>query len=559
MTKLFGMDKRAKRLTSILIIISFTLVLTSAVAPDNRDFKMSRNYQIFSSVFRELSEFYVDSTDVDVAFDNAVEGLLSGYDPYTEYIPEEELTDFKYITTGEYAGIGAMISRRGNSIFVTEPYEHMPAQKAGVRFGDEIVEIDGEKMEGREVSYASSKLRGQPNTEVVLLLRREGQKKLLKIKVKRELIVMDQVQYAGMVAPETGYIYLYSFTDKAFQEVRRATELLKAQGATRLILDLRGNGGGLLTEAVSICNLFVNKGEIIVSTRGRVPTWDRIYRTMRAPLDVEMPLVVLTNNGSASSSEIVAGALQDLDRAVIVGSRTYGKGLVQTTREVAYNGMLKVTTAKYYIPSGRCIQAIDYTNRNEDGSVGRIPDSLTTVFVTRHGREVRDGGGIKPDVEVQVPELSNLSMQLMLDNHIADYANLYSRQHTSIAPPRDFSLTEEDYKSFKAFVSQRGVDYNLRSRQEMKNLKKLLEYEGFMASAKEEYEALERKISKDLNHDLDLFRPEIERLLRQEIVLRYYYQKGELEASVIDDECVAEAVRILSDKARYQAILHLDR
>lgn len=551
------MDKKAYSLFSTLIIIALGGMLSSAATPDDRNFKISRNYNIFSSVFRELSEFYVDSTDVDAAFGNAIEGLLSDYDPYTEYIPEEEMTDFKYLTTGEYGGIGALISRRGNKVFVTEPYEGLPAQKAGVQFGDEIVEIDGEKMEGQEVSYASSKLRGQPNTELVLLLRREGQKKPLKIKIKRELIVMDQVQYAGMVDAETGYIYLNSFTDKAAEEVRRAAEQLKARGATRLILDLRGNGGGLLTEAVSICNLFVAKGEEIVSTRGRVPTWDRIYRTMRQPLDTQMPLVVLTNNGSASSSEIVAGALQDLDRAVIVGSRTYGKGLVQTTREVAYNGMLKVTTAKYYIPSGRCIQAIDYANRNADGSVGRIPDSLTTVFSTRHGRQVCDGGGIMPDVEVKVPELSNLSVQLVLDNHIFDFANRYAREHSTIAPPREFCLSEQDYLAFKEFVTKRGVSYDLRSRQEMKSLKRILEYEGFMETAREEFAALEKKIGKDLDHDLDQFRPEIEKLLRQEIILRYYYQKGQLEASLVDDEGVAQAVKILSDSARYRSILHL--
>lgn len=551
------MDKKPRILFSALIIIALVGMLSSAAMPLDRNFQISRNYNIFSSIFRELSEFYVDSTDVDAAFGNAIDGLLSDYDPYTEYIPEEEMTDFKYITTGEYGGIGALIGRRGDKIHVTEPYEGLPAQKAGVQFGDEIVEIDGEKMEGQDVSYASSKLRGQPGTELVLLLRREGQKKLLKVKIRRELIVIDQVQYAGMVDAETGYIYLNSFTDKAAEEVRRAAEQLKARGATRLILDLRGNGGGLLTEAVSICNLFVAKGEIIVSTRGRVPTWDRIYRTMRQPLDTQMPLVVLTNNGSASSSEIVAGALQDLDRAVIVGSRTYGKGLVQTTREVAYNGILKVTTAKYYIPSGRCIQAIDYANRNADGSVGRIPDSLTTVFSTRHGRQVRDGGGILPDVEVKVPELSNLSVQLVIDNHIFDYANLYAREHGAIAPAREFRLSEQDYRSFKEFVIKRGVNYDLRSRQEMKTLKRVLEYEGFMQTASEEFAALEKKIGKDLAHDLDQFRPEIEKLLRQEIILRYYYQRGQLEASLVDDEAVTEAVKILSDSARYQSILHL--
>lgn len=545
--------------TRIILLSAIGIVLTGigflALKPENRNFSISKNFDIIHSIFRELDMYYVDSTDVNKVFNKAIRGMLSSYDPYTEYIPEEDISDFQYMTTGEYGGIGAMIMQRDQHIIISEPYENMPAQKAGLQFGDEIIEINGEKMEGKDVSYASSLLKGQPKTELTLLIQREGEKKLIQKKIIRQLVLVDQVQYYGMVAPEVGYIYLNGFTDKAYQEVRQAAVSLKEAGAKKLILDLRDNGGGLLTEAVSICNLFIGKGETIVSTKGKVQKWDRVYKTMREPLDTDIPLVILTNNSSASSSEIVAGAMQDLDRAVILGTRTYGKGLVQTTREVAFDGLLKVTTAKYYIPSGRCIQAIDYSHRNADGSVGRLPDSLTTEFTTRAGRLVRDGGGIAPDIEMENEELSNLCYQLATQMFFFDYANQYFAKHPKIAPIADFAISDQDYLDFKNFVVSKGIKYDTRSKKEMETLKKVLEYEGYLKTVETEFNALEEKLNKDLNQDLDTFRPEIEQFLSREIVLRYYYQRGEMEEAIKNDPLVEKAVEVLSTPSLYHSLL----
>ncbi len=541
-----------------LIAVTGGLALLAAKT-ENHNSQVSRQFDIFHSLFRELDLFYVDSVDTEETFRNAIDGLLADYDPYTEYIPADELEDFKYLTTGEYAGIGAIISRRGNRIFITEPYEGLPAQKAGLLFGDEILEIDGEAMAGKEVSYASERLKGQPNTKVKLLIGREGEKKPLTFEITRQHILIDQVRYAGMVGPATGYIYLSGFTDKAYQEVREAALRLQGEGATSLVLDLRGNGGGLLTEAVNICNLFVDKGEMIVCTKGKVQKWDRYYKTMREPLFPDMPLAILTDNGSASSSEIVAGALQDLDRAVIVGTRTYGKGLVQTTRELPYDGILKVTTAKYYIPSGRCIQAIDYSNRNADGSVGRIPDSLTTTFKTRHERIVRDGGGIMPDREIKTEEMSNLSYQLSVQSYLSDYADRYFRRHSKIAPASEFTLSDQDYEDFKQFVIDKDIKYDIYSLREMQTLKRYLEYEGYMDSVRVEFQAIENKLGRNLSHDLDFFRPEIARMLESEIALRYYYQKGQMQSALRKDECLKEALSILSDESLYKSLLNIEK
>lgn len=544
-------------ITALIAVIGGLALL--AAKTENHNSQVSRQFDIFHSLFRELDLFYVDSVDTEETFRNAIDGLLADYDPYTEYIPADELEDFKYLTTGEYAGIGAIISRRGNRIFITEPYEGLPAQKTGLLFGDEILEIDGEPMEGKEVSYASDRLKGQPNTKVKLLIGREGEKKPLTFEITRQHILIDQVRYAGMVGPATGYIYLSGFTDKAYQEVREAALRLQGEGATSLVLDLRGNGGGLLTEAVNICNLFVDKGEMIVCTKGKVQKWDRYYKTMREPLFPDMPLAILTDNGSASSSEIVAGALQDLDRAVIVGTRTYGKGLVQTTRELPYDGILKVTTAKYYIPSGRCIQAIDYSNRNADGSVGRIPDSLTTTFKTRHERIVRDGGGIMPDLEIKTEEMSNLSYQLSVQSYLSDYADRYFRRHSKIAPASEFTLSDQDYEDFKQFVIDKDIKYDIYSLREMQTLKRYLEYEGYMDSVRVEFQAIENKLGRNLSHDLDFFRPEIARMLESEIALRYYYQKGQMQSALRKDECLKEALSILSDESLYKSLLNIEK
>ena len=538
-------------------MIGLLMIVSTAWQPadENRYFKISKNFDILHSLFRELDTYYVDSVDIDDVFKDAVDGMLSSYDPYTEYIPSDELGDLKFMTTGEYGGIGAVIASRNGHIYINEPYENMPAHKAGLLFGDEILEIDGNKLEGKETSYASDLLRGQPGTEVGLLISREGVKKPFKKNIVRELIQIDQVQYYGMIAPKIGYIFLSSFTDKSAAEVGRALKNLKEQGAEKMILDLRNNGGGLLTEAVSICNYFVGKGETIVSTRSRNNKLNEVYKTSKPALDSEMPLVIITNSLSASASEIVSGAMQDLDRAVILGGRTFGKGLVQRTLELPYDGIVKVTTAKYYIPSGRCIQAIDYSNRNEDGSVGRIPDSLTTVFHTRIGREVRDGGGIRPDVLITDSTFSNLSYKLATGTYFFDYANAYFRKHPKIAPIESFTLSDEEYNDFCQYVVSTGVEYDKLSKQKINELKSALKLEGYYKDVQEELNNLERKLDKNLEYDLQYFRKEIEPMLAQEIVLRYYYQKGEIQQSLKDDEYTKKAIEILSDMDLYHSYL----
>jgi len=532
----------------ILVLIaglSVSSYCSSAVV--NRDFEISKNYDILHALFRELDQYYVDSIKPEKVLKNSITGLMASFDPYTSYMPESETEDLKFMTTGEYGGVGSMIGPRNGKVTVLEPYLNMPAQKAGLQAGDVLLEINGVKMDSLNMNRASELLKGQPGTEVKLLVSREGVSKPFEKKILRELIIVKQVTYHGLVADKTGYINLSGFTSKATQEVRQAFEDVKKQGAKKLILDLRGNGGGLLDEAVSICNLFVNKGQQIVSTRGKVHQWDQTYKTTREPVDTIIPIVVLVNSGSASSSEIVCGALQDLDRAIILGTRTFGKGLVQTTRSIPYNGVLKVTTAKYYIPSGRCIQAIDYANRNDDGSVGRIPDSLITDFKTRAGRKVRDGGGILPDIECKDERGESISYFLMDGNYFFDYANIFFRKHDKIAPVAEFKISDADYSGFLEFVKSKKFTYNSQSKKSLLKLKETIEEEGYTADVKAEVDALEAKLNRNLEADFTTFREEIEMLLSIEIVSRYYYQSGEMQQSLKFDPCLKKAIEVLND------------
>ena len=530
----------------------------SAGKSDRKDFEISRNLDIFNSLFKELNLFYVDTIDAEKAISNGVNAMLSRLDPYTEYIPEKEKENFFFSTTGEYAGIGSLIMERDKAVYISEPYEGMPAQLAGLRPGDKIVMIDNDSVAGWRSAAVSERLKGPANTKLKVTVERPGVEGVLTFDIIRKKIQMPAVPYYDVVCDSVGYIYLSSFTDSAADEVKHALQELKRRGITSLVLDLRSNGGGILEQAVQIVNLFVPKGVEVLSTRGRNKKMDKIYKTTQEPVDEHIPLAVLIDGGTASSSEIVAGALQDLDRAVIVGSRSFGKGLVQSTRPLPYNGMLKVTIARYYIPSGRLIQAIDYSHRNPDGSVARIPDSLTHEFKTAHGRIVRDGGGIKPDVETSFERRGNISYYLMKDFYFFDFATQYAAAHDTIAPAKEFVLPDSVYNDFKAFVKSKNFKYDKQSERILADLKEVAKFEGYFdENTQKQFEALEACLNHDLDRDLETFRDEIGQLLSIEIVKRYYYQKGEIIESIKDDKDLTEACTILNDAQRYSQILNL--
>lgn len=544
-----------KFLFSLFVLASAIYPLAAFSAEENKSFEISKLLDVYNSLFRELDQFYVDSVSPEKILKNGIDGMMSSFDPYTNYIPESEKEDLQLITTGEYGGVGCIIGVRNGKVMVIEPYYGMPAQKAGLQPGDELVEIAGVKMNDETNVMASEYLKGQPSTEVKVVIRREGEKKLITKKIIRELVTVSQVPYYGMVSDKIGYIGLNGFTDKATQEVIAAFNDLKSKGMKKLILDLRGNPGGLLYEAVSICNIFVPKNQEIVSTKGKIHQWDQTMKTTREPLDTIIPIVVMVNSGSASSSEIVCGALQDLDRAVILGTRTYGKGLVQTTRSIPYNGVLKITTAKYYIPSGRCIQAIDYSHRNKDGSVGRIPDSLTHEFTTKAGRKVRDGGGIQPDIECKDERGSAITYYLETGSHFFNYANKYFREHPSIPSVADFKLDDKTYNDFVEYVKSQGFTYEKESRKMLDKLKEMIKEESLTEKVKDEISSLEKKLNNDIDDDFKVFRTDIETLLSSEIVSRYHYQAGEIEQSLKFDPCFKSAIDVLENEKLYSETL----
>ncbi len=523
---------------------------------DQKNFEISKNLDIFYSLFRELNLFYVDEIKPEKLIATGINDMLESLDPYTTYIPEEDMDDFKFMTTGEYGGIGALISKRGNRIVVAEPYEGFPAQKAGLKAGDEFLELDGIPVNKSTVEEVSSRLKGPAKKALKLKMLRPDTKKPFEIELIREEIKVDPVTYSGMLDSKTGYMRLSSFTDGCADRVKDSfLELRDKKGATSMVIDLRSNPGGLLGEAVKMVNLFVKRGEEVVSTKGKVAQWDKNYRATEQPIDTVMPLIVLVNRGSASASEIVSGALQDLDRAVIIGKRTFGKGLVQTTRDLSYNTKLKVTTAKYYIPSGRCIQALDYSHRNKDGSVGNIPDSLIHQFATKKGRKVFDGGGIIPDIKLDQDTLCDLAYKLIQENIIFDFATKFAATHPSIAPPEKFEIDEVIFNDFHQFLLSKPFNYESRSELALKGLIETARKERAYDDTRIEFEALAKKLTKNVDSDLMKFRKEVNSVLADEIVTRYYYQKGAVIASFKDDLDIAKAKSVLANQAEYLSIL----
>ena len=554
--------------TKKTLIGVFVVVLglgLSSFKDDDRNFQIAKNLDIFNSIFKELDLFYVDTINPEKMIQNGVNGMLALTDPYTEYYPEEGVSSLKEMITGKYGGIGAAIRyyKKKHRIAIVEPTEGMPAAEAGVKAGDIILSVGGKDMVRGDMkpqdfsSKVSEALRGEPGTSFVLKVLRplKNDSTVMEFKITRKNIRNNPVPYYGMLKDSIGYLSLTGFTDNCAKDVKKAFIELKQQGAKALVIDLRDNGGGSLQEAVDIINFFVPKGKEIVVTKGKIRQAAGSFKTQNEPIDTEMPLAVLVNGNTASASEILSGSMQDMDRAVIIGMRTYGKGLVQTTRPLPYNGTLKVTTSKYYIPSGRCIQAIDYAKKNADGSVARIPDSLTTVFHTAAGREVRDGGGIRPDIEVKGDKFPNILFYLVNDDLIFDYVTQYCLTHPAITSVDSIQITDADYAEFKKQVKAANFTYDRQSEKLLKTLKEVAEFEGYMDGAADEFKALEQKLNHNLDRDLDYFTKPIKEQIAEEIATRYFYQRGAVMQRLKDDEDLDKAIEVLTSPEKYKEIL----
>ena len=546
--------KKIKKYTLILLL-SFASIFSVGFI-DNY-FEISKNLDIFSSLYKELNIYYVDETDSGDLMKTAIDAMLESLDPYTTYIPESEKEDFEFMTTGQYGGIGAVITKNGDWVYVSEPYKGFPADKAGLIAGDKFIEIADKSVKGKSTEDVSKVLKGEPNTSVKVLIEREGVNKPFEVEIIRQEIKLNSVPYYGMVSDSIGYIKTRSFTRNISKEVSDAYNELNSDNKLKgLVLDLRSNPGGLLNEAIKMSNLFIDQGQEIVFTKGKVKEWDKSYKTRSTALDTIMPLVVLINRSSASASEIVSGAIQDLDRGVVLGQRSFGKGLVQQTRKLSYNAQLKVTTAKYYIPSGRCIQALDYSNRDEDGSVGKTPDSLRTEFKTLvNKRTVYDGGGITPDIEIEPHKYSNILRSIISKRHIFNFANSFKINNDSISSAKTFVVNDAIYDNFKQFLNDKEYEYETKTEKTISSIKKDAEKEKYLEDLEKELEALTLKIAQSKNNDIERFRDEIIEVLEAEIATRYYYQKGKIEATFKHDEELAEAINLLNNLEKYNAVL----
>ena len=540
----------------LIMILLGACKLAPAQAPNEQGFEIVKNLDIFSNVIKELNTNYVDDIKPGELSKTAIDAMLESLDPYTNFISETEIEDYKFITTGEYGGIGALIHQNGNYVVISEPYEGAPAQKSDLRAGDKILEINGQSAKGKSYSDVSAILKGQAGTTIKLKIQRPGENAPIEKVLNREIIKIDNIPYSGMLDHDIGYIKLTSFTQKAASEVKQAfLKLREKDGLKGIIIDIRGNGGGLLNEAVDIVNIFVDRGQDVVTTKGKLPDKNHTYKTMNAPADVNIPVVVLVDGQSASASEILSGAIQDLDRGVIVGRRTFGKGLVQNVVPLSYNAQMKVTVAKYYIPSGRCIQAIDYSHKNKEGVFGTIPDSLIAAFKTKGGRTVYEGRGIKPDIYTDRVDYSNIAMALYSKYLIFDFATQFRIDHPAIPPADKFEITDSIFNAFLSFISDKNYDYKTKSEEALEDFRKNSEKENYFNAIRSEYDALKKQMENDKKSDLTKFKSQISELIKQEIVSRYYYQRGKIIASLSTDKDLARAITTLTDQTLYKSVL----
>lgn len=548
--KMFFFRSR-RRMGAVLI----ALISVSSLAFVNNYFELSKNIEIFTSLYREVNTYYVDEIDPAKFMRTGIDAMMKSLDPYTDYISESEIEDFRFMTTGQYGGIGSLISKKDDFVIIADPYEGFPAQKADLRAGDVLLEVEGESMKGKNTEDVSKLLKGQPRTEVRLKISRLGEPKPLEKVLIREEIKVESVSFSGMINEEVGYINLSGFRTNAANEVLKAFNDLKQKGMKKLIFDLRGNLGGSLDEAIRISGIFVPKGSVVVDTKGKVKEWDKTYRTTNEPSDVNMPMVVLIDGSSASASEIVSGVVQDYDRGVVIGQKSFGKGLVQTVRPLTYNTQVKITTAKYYIPSGRCIQAIDYSEKDANNRPVKKADSLRTAFKTRNGRVVYDAGGVTPDITTEQRQMNNITAVLVGKRHVFDYATIFRSKNESISSPETFKVSDEVYADFLEYIKDKDYEYTTESEKLLQDFKDKATKEQYFDAVASEYEALITKKKRDKEQDIQKHKDEIKFFLEQEIVSRYYYQQGRLRASFNDDVDLLEALEVLNDPKRYQSIL----
>ncbi|MEQ1586580.1 MAG: S41 family peptidase [Cyclobacteriaceae bacterium] len=541
----------------LLLVVVCGVVGFSFTPPAERYFEIAKNLDIFASLFKEVNALYVDEINPNKTIRTGIDAMLNSLDPYTNFISEDEVEDYRTLNTGQYGGIGAVTRQINNRTFVTMVYENYPAFKNGLKIGDEVLKMDGIELARLSVEEANHLMRGQVGTTVKLTVKRMGQTNSIDIEFKREKIKISNVPYFGMLNDNTGYVQLTEFTPEAGKEVKNAVVSLKEKGAKYLIIDLRGNPGGLLLEAVNICNLFIPKGKKVVDTKGKLEDSNITYETLNAPVDLDIPVAVIINRGSASASEIVAGTLQDYDRAIVLGERSYGKGLVQVGRPLSYNSQVKITTAKYYTPTGRCIQVLDYTHRREDGSVASIPDSLKKEFRTTRGRKVYDGGGIDPDVKVEAQEAATITQVIYGKGFVFDYATLYAFNHPTLPEAKNFSLTDQEYQDFVSWMKSKSYSVQSPVEAELLELTEEAKREKFYDDLKPQLDQIKTRLAETRKNDLTHYKDQIKQLLEKEIVARYYFEKGSVETGFKYDQEVKAAIEVLHNQPEYKRILKI--